>query len=52
VLTGEHRPYDKKGGYARRVLPNGRRGALGTIERYGLVDLTGGQTACAGYRFG
>lgn len=24
VITGEHRPYDRKVGYARRVLPTGR----------------------------
>lgn len=28
VLTGEHRPYDKKGGYAWRVLPEGSWGGL------------------------
>jgi phosphate-selective porin OprO/OprP len=40
VLTGEHRLYDKKVGYARRVLPRGRWGAFELIARYGLVDLT------------
>jgi len=39
VLTGEHRPYDRKVGYARRVLPTGRWGALELVGRYGLVDL-------------
>jgi phosphate-selective porin OprO and OprP len=39
VLTGEHRPYDKKAGYARRVLPQGRWGAVELIGRYGHVDL-------------
>ena len=40
VLTGEHRPYDKKVGYARRVIPKGRWGAVELVARYGLVDLT------------
>jgi len=39
VLTGEHRPYDPKVGYARRILPTGRGGALEVFARYGLVDL-------------
>ena len=40
VLTGEHRPYDRKVGYARRVIPRGRWGAVELFARYGLVDLT------------
>jgi phosphate-selective porin len=39
VLTGEHRPYDRKAGYARRVLPQGRWGAWELTARYGKVDL-------------
>ena len=39
VLTGEHRPYDRKVGYARRILPTGRWGAFEVIGRFGLVDL-------------
>jgi phosphate-selective porin OprO/OprP len=39
VVTGEHRPYDRKAGYARRVLPQGRWGAVELIGRYGRVDL-------------
>src|SRR5262245_12302613 len=39
VLTGEHRPYDRKVGYARRVLPTGRWGAWEVFGRYGIVDL-------------
>ncbi len=39
VVTGENRPYDKKVGYARRVLPTGRWGAVELFARYGLVDL-------------
>jgi phosphate-selective porin OprO/OprP len=42
VLTGEHRPYDRKAGYARRVLPQGRWGAVELIARYGKVDLDDG----------
>ena len=42
VLTGEHRPYDRKAGYARRILPQGRWGALELIGRYGHVDLDDG----------
>jgi len=39
VITGEHRPYDRKAGYARRVLPSDRWGAVELIGRYGRVDL-------------
>ncbi len=39
VITGEHRPYDRKAGYARRILPQGRWGAVELIGRYGHVDL-------------
>lgn len=42
VVTGEHRPYDRKVGYARRVLPSGRWGAVELIGRYGVVDLDDG----------
>jgi len=40
VVTGESRPYDRKVGYARRVMPKGRWGAVELIARYGLVDTT------------
>jgi phosphate-selective porin OprO/OprP len=40
VLSGDHRPYDRKAGYARRVLPQGRWGAWELMGRYGHVDLT------------
>jgi phosphate-selective porin OprO/OprP len=40
VLTGEHRPYDKSVGYARRVLPRHRWGAIEVIARFGNVDTT------------
>jgi phosphate-selective porin len=39
VITGEHRPYDRKAGYARRILPQGRWGAVEIIGRVGHVDL-------------
>jgi phosphate-selective porin OprO/OprP len=39
VVTGEHRPYDRKAGYARRVQPQGHWGAVELIARYGSVDL-------------
>ena len=39
VLSGEHRPYDRKAGYARRVLPQGRWGAVELLARYGRVNL-------------
>jgi phosphate-selective porin len=39
VITGEHRPYDRKAGYARRVLPQGQWGAWEIVGRYGRVDL-------------
>jgi len=39
VVTGEHRPYDRKAGYARRILPSGRWGSLELIGRIGRVDL-------------
>jgi phosphate-selective porin len=42
VITGEHRPYDRKAGYARRILPQGRWGAVELIARYGRVDLEDG----------
>lgn len=39
VVTGEHRPYDRRAGYARRILPQGHWGAVEVIARYGRVDL-------------
>src|SRR5262249_14509388 len=39
VLTGEHRPYDRKLGSARRILPQGRWGAWEIAARYSRVDL-------------
>ena len=42
VLSGEHRPYDRKAGYARRVQPKGRWGAVELVGRIGRVDLNDG----------
>ena len=39
VLTGEHRPYDPKVAYARRVLPQRRLGAWEVFARYSRIDL-------------
>jgi phosphate-selective porin OprO and OprP len=39
VLTGENRPYDKKVGYARRIIPKSRWGAIELVGRFGYVDL-------------
>jgi phosphate-selective porin OprO/OprP len=39
VLTGEIRPYDKKVGYARRIIPKPRWGAVELVGRYGYVDI-------------
>ena len=43
VLTGDHRPYDRNVGYARRVVPQGRWGAPELVARYSDVDLSDGQ---------
>jgi phosphate-selective porin len=39
IISGETRPYDKKAGYARRVLPDGKSGAFELWMRIGRVDL-------------
>jgi phosphate-selective porin len=39
VLGGDPRHYDKKVGYARRVLPNTRWGALELAARFAILDL-------------
>jgi phosphate-selective porin len=39
VLTGEIRPYDKRVGYARRIIPKSRWGAVELVGRFGYVDL-------------
>jgi phosphate-selective porin len=43
IITGEHRPYDQKAAYARRVQPQGRWGAWEVMARYGRVDLNDAQ---------
>jgi phosphate-selective porin OprO/OprP len=40
VLTGEHRPYDRSVGYARRIIPKHSYGAWELVGRVGRVDLT------------
>jgi phosphate-selective porin OprO/OprP len=49
VLSGDHRPYDRNVGYARRVVPKGRGGAPELVVRYSDVDLT--DTQVDGGRF-
>ena len=39
VVTGENRPYDKRVGYARRIIPESRWGAVELVGRFGYVDL-------------
>ena len=39
VLTGETRPYDRNVGYARKVVPARRWGAIELIGRYSVVDV-------------
>jgi phosphate-selective porin len=39
VVSGDYRPYDRKAGYARRVLPQGEWGAVELVARVGRVDL-------------
>ena len=39
VLTGESRPYDRRVGYARRIIPQNDMGAVELIARYGNIDL-------------
>jgi phosphate-selective porin len=42
VLTGEHRPYDKKVAYARRILPQHPYGAWELVGRYSHIDVADG----------
>jgi phosphate-selective porin len=39
VLTGEHRAYDRKVAFARRVLPQHKWGAFEVVGRYSHVDV-------------
>ena len=38
-ITGEHRPYDRNVGYARRPIPQHRLGAWELTARYSHLDL-------------
>jgi hypothetical protein len=38
-LTGEQRPYDKLVGYARRIIPTSRGGAVELVGRFGYLDI-------------
>jgi phosphate-selective porin OprO/OprP len=42
VLTGETRPYDRTVGYARRIMPEHKWGAVELVARYSHVDLDDG----------
>jgi len=39
MITGEHRPYDRNVGFARRPIPEHRWGAVELIAQYSHVDL-------------
>jgi len=39
VVTGEHRPYDRNVGYARRIIPQRHFGAIELVGRYSRLDL-------------
>ena len=39
MLTGETRPYDKLVGYARRIIPKSRWGAVELVGRFGYLDI-------------
>lgn len=39
VITGESRPYDRTVGYARRIIPKNRYGAVELVSRFSNVDL-------------
>lgn len=49
VVTGETRPYDRSRGIVKRIIPDGRWGALELVARYSKVDLDDG--GIAGGRF-
>jgi phosphate-selective porin OprO/OprP len=42
VVTGESRPYDRSRGTVKRIIPDGRWGALELVARYAVVDLDDG----------
>jgi phosphate-selective porin OprO/OprP len=39
IITGEHRPYDRNVGFARRLIPEHRWGAVELAARYSHLDL-------------
>ena len=39
IVTGEHRPYDRNVGFARRVIPQHRFGAVELAARYSRLNL-------------
>ena len=39
VISGEERPYDKRAGYARRIKPDGKGGAIEIVGRVASIDL-------------
>ncbi len=39
VLSGDPRPYDKRSAYARRIMPDGKYGALELVGRVGRINL-------------
>jgi len=39
IITGEHRPYDRNVGFARRLIPEHRWGAFELAARYSRLDL-------------
>jgi len=39
IITGEHRPYDRNVGFARRLIPEHRWGAFELAARYSHLDL-------------
>lgn len=39
VLSGENRPYDKRVGYARRIIPKSRFGAVELVGRFGYLEM-------------
>jgi phosphate-selective porin OprO/OprP len=42
IVTGETRAYDRSVGYARRVVPSRRWGAIELVGRYSMIDTTDG----------
>ena len=38
-MSGDPRPYDKRSAYARRIMPDGKYGALELVGRVGRINL-------------